>query len=150
MLRRTSRDLQLTWVRIEDCIVAISCAHPADDVWSLRVPQKPVFRPTAKHEASILNEAHNVKGPVDSSIIGRVFMVGMKDGLYHGGVADLAGAAVHRWRECDRPRGIDMGFCFSSLFVDDPAMPVCYVRGTSIKVNHEQHMFLPLAGCTKR
>ena len=43
----------------------------------LNLPQKPVSRPTAKQVASILNEAERVKGPVDSSIIGRVFMMKM-------------------------------------------------------------------------
>lgn len=37
--------------------------------------QKPVSKPTTKHEALLLKAADSETGPVDSSMMGRVFML---------------------------------------------------------------------------
>lgn len=51
------------------------------DTWrahgSLLNTQKPVSVPTLKHETSLLKDALSEMGPWDSSITGRVFMVGV-------------------------------------------------------------------------
>lgn len=75
----TSRDFEFTWERVEDWRweTAISLEKTQAVHKGIYSPQKPMSKPTAKHVASWLNEAHSDTGPEDSSITGRVFMVEM-------------------------------------------------------------------------